>query len=110
MRAVLPNSSSKGDETIPEEAIIVCDQLNTEERKILEKFERDELRPAAGADREMQIAPRAARSTFNKTRRVNLGNGTRLFPSTRESARRGHPLSDAVVERHPQVPWRRDGS
>ena len=48
------------------------DQLNAEERGILEKFERDELRPATGVDREMAIAPQAARNTFKKTRRVNL--------------------------------------
>ncbi|MYK69202.1 MAG: antitoxin, partial [Gammaproteobacteria bacterium] len=47
-------------------------QLNTEEREILEAFERGELRPAPRADREMQIAPQAARSTFKKSRRVNL--------------------------------------
>ena len=63
---------SKGDETLREEAMIVSDQLNTEEREILEKFERGELRPASEADHEMQIAPRAARNAFNKTRRVNL--------------------------------------
>lgn len=48
------------------------DQLNTEEREILEEFERGELRPASEADREMEIAPQAARNTFKKTRRVNL--------------------------------------
>ena len=42
------------------------DQLNTEEREILDKFERGELRPAPEADREMEIAPQAARNTFNK--------------------------------------------
>ena len=47
-------------------------RLNPEEREILEKFERDELKPASGADREMQIASRAARNAFKKTRRVNL--------------------------------------
>ena len=52
--------------------MIVSDQLNTEEREILEAFERGELRPAPRADREMQIAPQAARNTFKKTRRVNL--------------------------------------
>ena len=48
------------------------DQLNPEEREILEKFERDELRSATGVDREMAIVPQAARNTFKKTRRVNL--------------------------------------
>ena len=45
------------------------DQLNTEEREILEKFERGELRPASEVDREMETARQAARNTFNKTRR-----------------------------------------
>ncbi len=48
------------------------DQLNSEERDILEKFERGELRSAREAEREMETARRATRSTFNKTRRVNL--------------------------------------
>lgn len=54
------------DQTVPEEEVIVTDQLNAEEREILEKFERDELRPATGVDREMVIAPQAARNTFKK--------------------------------------------
>ena len=63
---------SEGDAGLQEREVIVTDQLNAEEREILEKFERDELRPATGADREMAIAPQAARNTFKKTRRVNL--------------------------------------
>ena len=39
---------------------------NPEERGILEKFEREELRPATGVDRKMAIAPPAARNTFKK--------------------------------------------
>ncbi len=54
------------------------DQLNPEEREILEKFERDELRSATGVDREMAITPQAARNTFKKTRRVNLRVSGRL--------------------------------
>ena len=46
------------------------DQLNAEERGILEKFERDELRPATAVDREMAIAPQTAHNTFKKTRRL----------------------------------------
>ena len=49
------------------------DQLNSEEREILEKFERDELRRASGADREMQIARRAARHTITRIRRGDAG-------------------------------------
>ncbi len=59
----------------------MSDQLNTEEREILEKFERDELKSATKADREMEIAPQAARNTFNKTLRVNLRVTERDFKS-----------------------------
>ena len=48
------------------------DQLNSEEREILEKFERGELRPASNVEHELKQARQAARNTFNKTRRVNL--------------------------------------
>ena len=41
-------------------------KLNGAEREILDKFERDELPPATGVDREMAIAPQAARNTFRK--------------------------------------------
>ena len=63
------------------------DRLNTEEREILEKFERDELQSASGADREMEIAPQAARNTFNKTRRVNLRVTERDFNRAHARAR-----------------------
>ena len=46
--------------------------LNAEEQDILDRFERDELRPAPDAAREMEDAREAARNTFKKTRRVNL--------------------------------------
>ena len=64
-----------------------CASLNTEEREILEKFERDELKSASGADREMKIAPQAARNTFNKTRRVNLRVTERDFNLAHARAR-----------------------
>ncbi len=63
------------------------DQLNSEEREILEKFERGELRSARGAEREMEIARQAARSTFNKTRRVNLRVTERDFNLAHARAR-----------------------
>ncbi len=44
------------------------DDLNAEEREILEWFKRDELRPAPGVGREMAIAPQAARNAFKKAR------------------------------------------
>ena len=46
--------------------------LDAEEQDILDRFERGELRPAPDAVREMEEAREAARSTFKKTRRVNL--------------------------------------
>ena len=42
--------------------------LNSEERDILERFERDEVRPAPDAEREIDLARQAARNTLNKTR------------------------------------------
>ena len=47
------------------------DQLSAEERDILERFERAELRSAPEAEREVELARQAARKTRNKTRRVN---------------------------------------
>ena len=65
----------------------MSDQLNTEEREILEEFERGELKSAPGADREMEIAPQAARNTFAKTRRVNLRVTERDFSRAHARAR-----------------------
>ena len=48
------------------------DEMGTEEREILDRFERGELRRAPEAERELDMARQAARNTFNKTRRVNL--------------------------------------
>lgn len=55
----------------------MSDQLNTEEREILDKFGRDELRSASGADREIQVAPRAARNTLARIRRATQSDGER---------------------------------
>ena len=46
--------------------------VDAEERDILDRFGRGELRPAPDADREMEDAREAARGAFKKTRRVNL--------------------------------------
>ena len=46
------------------------DNLNAEERDILERFERDELPSAPGAEREIKAARQAARITFNSTESV----------------------------------------
>jgi predicted DNA binding CopG/RHH family protein len=67
--------------------VIVNGQLNTEEREILERFERDELRRAAGAEIEMSTARQAAQNTFNKTRRVNLRVTERDFNLAHARAR-----------------------
>lgn len=48
------------------------DELSAEERDVLDRFERDELRTAPDAEREIEAARLAARNTFNKTKRVNL--------------------------------------
>ena len=50
----------------------MADELSTEEREILDGFERGDLRTATGEVRELDEARQAARNTFNKTRRVNL--------------------------------------
>ena len=48
------------------------DKLDAEERDILDRFERGELRSVPGAEHEIEAARQAARNTFNKTKRVNL--------------------------------------
>ncbi len=63
------------------------DQLNSEEREILEKFERGELRPASNVEHERDQARQAARNTFNKTRRVNLRVTERDFSLAHARAR-----------------------
>ena len=62
-------------------------QLNAEEREILEHFERGELTSASEAQREMETAQHAARNTFNKTRRVNLRVTERDFNLAHARAR-----------------------
>ena len=48
------------------------DRLSAEERDILNRFERGDLRPAPDLDRKVELVRQAARNTFNKTKRVNL--------------------------------------
>ena len=48
------------------------DKLSTEERDILDRFERGELQSAPGGEHEIEAARQAVRNTFNKTKRVNL--------------------------------------
>ena len=45
--------------------------LDAEEREILERFERDELRRKADAGDEIEAARRAARETLSKSRKVD---------------------------------------
>ena len=61
--------------------------MDAEERDILDHFERGELRTAPGAAREMEDAREAARSTFKKTRRVNLRVTERDYMLVRARAR-----------------------
>ena len=63
------------------------DKLSTEERDILDRFERGGLRSAPGAEREVEAARQAARNTFNKTRRVNLRVTERDFRLAHSRAR-----------------------
>lgn len=63
------------------------DSPNAEEREILERFERNELRSAVGAEQEIEAARQAARNTFNKTKRVNLRVTERDFNLAHSRAR-----------------------
>ena len=63
------------------------DELSAEERDVLDRFERNELRSAPGAEREAELARQAARNTFNKTRRVNLRVTERDFNLAHAKAR-----------------------
>ena len=63
------------------------DQLSAEERDMRDRFERGELRSAPDAEREAELARRAARNTFNKTRRVNLRVTERDFNLAHARAR-----------------------
>ena len=47
-------------------------ELTAEERDILERFEKGELRPTPDLERELQVAREMARNTLNKIKRVNL--------------------------------------
>ncbi len=70
LKTIIP--SRKATRDYQEEVSMVKDEMSTEERKILDRFERGELRPASGVEGELKAARQAARNTFNKTRRVNL--------------------------------------
>ena len=61
--------------------------MDAEERDILDRFERGELRPAPDADRKMEEARKAAHNTFKKTRRINLRVTERDYMLVRARAR-----------------------
>ncbi|WP_419937018.1 antitoxin [Candidatus Palauibacter sp.] len=63
------------------------DPLSPEEREILDRFERGELRRVVGVEDEMESARQAARATFRKTRRVNLRVTERDFDLAHARAR-----------------------
>ena len=62
-------------------------KLDDEERDILEKFELGELPSAPDSKQAMETARKAARATFNKTRRVNLRMTERDFSLAHARAR-----------------------
>ena len=66
---------------------MVSDNLSVEERDILDRFERGDLRSAPGAEREVEVARHAARDTFNKTKRVYLRMTERDFKLAHSRAR-----------------------
>ena len=56
------------------------DNMNAEERDILERFERDELPSAPGAEREVKEAGQPARNTFNSTESRLSRYGPNILP------------------------------
>ena len=63
------------------------DEISAEERDILARFERGELRSAPDAEREAATARQAACNTFNKTKRVSLRVTERDFNLAHSRAR-----------------------
>ena len=63
------------------------DNLDQEERDILDRFEQGGLRSAPDTEREIDEARQAARNTLNKTRRVNLRVTERDFNLAHSRAR-----------------------
>lgn len=47
------------------------DKLSAEERDVLDRFERGELRSVADIEHEIEAARRAARQTLDKTKRAD---------------------------------------
>ena len=65
----------------------MSEDMSTEERDILERFERGTLQSTPEAERELETARQAARNTFNKTKRVNLRVTERDFNLAHARAR-----------------------
>ena len=63
------------------------DKMSAEERDILDRFERGELRSTPDVGREIEMARQSGRNTFNKTRRVNLRVTERDFNLAHSRAR-----------------------
>lgn len=74
------------------------DRLSAEDRDILGRFERGDLRSAPSVDREVEVARGAARNTLNKTRRVSLRVTERDFGLAHARAREeGIPLQTLLA-------------
>ena len=83
--------------------------MSAEERDILDRFERGELRSDPDPEHEVEIACQAARHTFNKTKRVNLRGTGRDFNLAHSRAMDERDTSsDTVVQRYQQVLVRPD--
>ena len=78
---------SKSNERIHRRRIVMNEQMDAEEREILEAFEQGNLHSQPGAAGEIEEARQAARNTFNKTRRVNLRVTDRDFDLAHLKAR-----------------------
>ena len=63
------------------------DSKSAEERDILDRFERGDLRSAPNVEREVEAARQAACTTFRKTKRVNLRVTERDFSLAHSRAR-----------------------
>ena len=81
------HSQPQGDTRLLREKTLLSQAMTDEEREILDRFERDELRSIPEAEREMELTRRMTRNTFNKTRRVNLRVTERDFNLARSRAR-----------------------
>ncbi len=62
---------------------MVNEKLSPDEREVLDRFERGELRPVADAERELEAARQAAANTLNKTQRVGAGHPVDKPPTDR---------------------------